>query len=149
MKGFTLIETLVAVAVLALLAVIVVSGLSSFQESGELLRASDLVAGTLRDAKGRTLASKNNLAYGVHFDSDQIVLFEGTAYDASSVSNEVTPLPFRVEISTIALGGGDEVAFLRLSGEAIATGTIMLRVKQEPSKTKTVQMYESGVVEIK
>lgn len=150
MKGFTLIETLVAIAVLALLAVIAVSGLSSFQKSGELGRAADMVAGVLRDARGRTLASKNNTRYGVHFDSDKAVLFVGTSYVAGIPSNEETVLPFRVEISAIALGGGgDNVVFQRLSGEVAPTGTITLRVKQEPSKTREIQIYQSGVAEIK
>lgn len=150
MKGFTLIETLVAIAVLALLAVIAVSGLSSFQQSGELARTADMIAGTLRDARGRTLASKNNSEYGVHFDSDKAVLFAGTAYTAGTPSNEAVALPSRVEISIIELGGGgNDVVFQRLSGEAMATGTITLRVKQELSKTKEVRIYQSGVVEIK
>ncbi|MDO8600357.1 MAG: prepilin-type N-terminal cleavage/methylation domain-containing protein [bacterium] len=149
MKAFTLIETLVAVGILALLAAIVVSGLSSFQESGELSRAADFVAGVLRDARGRTLAGKNQLSYGVHFDSDALVLFEGQTYDPDTVSNEETLLPFRIIISEISLGGGDEVVFERLSGEANVTGTITLQIKQEPSKTKEVQVYKSGVVEIK
>lgn len=148
--GFTLIETLVAIAVLAILAVIMLGGLSSFQKSGELGRAMDMVAGTLRDARGRTLASKNNTQYGVHFDSDKAVLFVGASYAAGTPSNEETVLPFRVEISAIALGGGgDDVVFQRLSGEAAPTGTITLRVKQEPSKTREIRVYQSGVVEIK
>lgn len=150
MRGFTLIETLVAIAVLALLAAIMVGGLSSFQKSGELSRAADMIAGTLRDARGRTLASKNNSEYGVHFDPDKAVLFAGGAYTAGTPSNEATILPSRVEISTVAFGGGgDDVVFERLSGEAMATGTITLRVKQELAKTKEVLIYQSGVVEIK
>lgn len=149
MKAFTLIETLVAIAVLGLLAAIVMNGLSSFQESGELSRSADIVSGVLRDARGRTLASKNNLAYGVHFDTEQFVLFEGAVYDSGAVSNEVTTLPFRIEVSTIALGGGDDIVFSRLSGEASVMGTITLRAKRSPSKTKIVQVYQSGVVEVK
>ncbi|MDO8600989.1 MAG: prepilin-type N-terminal cleavage/methylation domain-containing protein, partial [bacterium] len=142
MRGFTLIETLVAVGILALLAAIVITSLSSFQRSGELLRAADLIAGVLRDARGRTLASQNDSAYGVHFDAGSVVLFEGTIYDSGAVSNEVTLLPFRIIISEISLGGGDEVVFERLSGEANVTGTITLQIKQEPSKTKEVQVYK-------
>lgn len=150
MRGFTLIETLVAIAVLALLAAIMAGGLSSFQKSGELSRAADMVAGTLRDARGRTLASKNNSEHGAHFDSDKAVLFAGGAYIAGTPSNEETILPSRVEISIVALGGGgDDVVFERLSGEAMATGTITLRIKQELAKTKEVRIYQSGVVEIR
>lgn len=150
LKAFTLIETLIAIAVLAILAAIMAGGLSSFQQSGELARAADMIAGTLRDARGRTLASKNNARYGIHFDSDKAVLFAGTVYTAGTPSNEAAILPSRIEISAIALGGGgDDVVFQRLSGEAMATGTITLRVKQESSKTREVQIYQSGVVEIK
>ena len=149
MKGFTLIEILVAVGILALLAALAVSGLSSFQESGDLLRTADSVAGMLRDARGRTLASKNDLQYGVHFDANQAVLFEGVTYSAGAASNEEIIFPFRVEISSIALGGGSDVVFRRLSGEAITTGTIAVGVKKNPAKTKEVRVYESGVVEIK
>ena len=150
MKGFTLLETLFAVAILALLAAIIMSGFSSFQESGELLRTTDLAAGVLRDARGRTLASRNSREYGVHFGTDIITLFEGAAYNPAVASNIPVLLPFRVEISSIALTGGlDETVFRRLSGEAAATGTITFRVKRKISKTKDIRIYESGVVEIK
>jgi prepilin-type N-terminal cleavage/methylation domain-containing protein len=150
MRGFTFIETLVAIAVLALLAAIAVNGLSSFQKSGELLRSADIVAGVLRDARGRTLASRNNSAYGVHFDAESVVLFAGAIYNSGAASNEVTLIPARTAISTITLvGGGDDVVFGRLSGEVTPTGTITIRVRQEPSKTKEIRIYQSGVVEIK
>lgn len=148
-NSFTLIETVVAIGILALLAAIVMSGLSSFQQSGELARAADLVAGTLRDARGRTLASKYDTVYGAHFDLDRVVLFEGAIYTAGAASNETTMLPLRVEIAAITLGGANHTTFRRLSGEATATGTITVRVKQESSKTKEIKIYDSGVIEIK
>lgn len=151
-RGFTLLETIITTAVLSILAVLAVSGFSSFRASGELFRSTDLIVGTLNNARSQTLASRDNSQYGVFFDQSQnkIVFFTGNYYNASSPTNETTKLQAQIEISSLSLASATTaIAFARLSGDPSATGTITLRIKGTETRTKTIQINDSGTAEIK
>ncbi|MBU6414704.1 prepilin-type N-terminal cleavage/methylation domain-containing protein [Patescibacteria group bacterium] len=150
--GFSLIEIIIAVAVLGILAVLAVSGFSSFKASGELFRAADTIVGALNNARSQTLASRDDSQYGVFFDQNQnqIVFFAGNYYNASSPTNEITELPTQIEISSLSLTNATTaIAFARLSGDPSATGTVVLRIKGNTLQTKTIQINDSGTAEIK
>ncbi len=151
-KGFTLIETIIAIAVLGILVILALNGLSSFRASNELLRSADTVVGTIKDARSRTLASQNNNQYGVFFNQNQnqISLFAGGYYNAATPANEITNLPSQIEISLLSLTNATTaIAFARLSGDPSATGTVILRIKGTTTRTKTIQINDSGNIEIK
>lgn len=151
-QGFTIIETIIAIALLSILTVLATNSLSSFRASNSLFQSADTVVGTLKDARSRTLASRNNTQYGVFFNQNQnqISLFTGNYYNASALTNETTTLSGQVEISLISLTNATTaLSFARLSGDPSATGTIVLRIKGTTARTKTIQINDSGNMEIK
>lgn len=150
--GFSLIEIIVSVAVIGILAILAMNGLSSFKASNELLRTADTIVGTLKDARSRTLASQNNNQYGVFFNQNQnqISLFAGGYYSAVAPTNEITNLPSQIEISLLSLTNATTaIAFARLSGDPSATGTVIIRIKGTTTRTKTIQVNDSGNIGIK
>lgn len=149
-KGFTLIEMLIASAVVIILAVIIFSGLTSFRESNNLLRGVDLVSDTLNKARVQTLSSKEQSAYGVRLASTTITLFKGNGYNPSDSSNEVINLPALVEIASFANSSTSlNIVFKRLSGETDNPGTVKMIIRSNADKTKEIEIYNSGLTEIK
>ena len=148
-RGFTLVEILVVVGIIGLFLGLSLVQLRSFQQVSYLENTGREVIAALRLAQSRTLASEGALQHGVHFDTTttphQYTLFQGSSYGArDSAKDEITVLQKTIEISVISLGGGDEVVFLRLTGQAGAQGTITFRKIADPTNTKTVSILSSG-----
>lgn len=145
-RGITLLEILMALAVMLFLAAIVIGSFAQFRNSKVLDTATEEIVSVLAKARGKTLASVNATTYGVHFEASQVVLFSGAAYNPSAPDNEMYVLDPALEISSIALsGGGADVVFARLTGKADRSGTITVRVKSDISKTRTVTLHETGI----
>ena len=143
--GFTFIETVISVFILALLAVFIVSGLEAFRESSALDQAVDEALEILREARSKTLGSEQDSNYGVHFEAGSIILFRGGGYDAGDPGNIVVTLPTLVAISAVNLSTTTaSVTFERLSGRAEADGTLTFTVARS-SKTKQIQILPAGL----
>ena len=147
-RGITLLELLVVLGVLAIVATLLTGALAEFRTTSALGEAKSEIIGILRDARSRTIASRNNMQYGVHFDLAEniVALFEGDTYNAVSPSNEIYRLRAS-RITAIVLGGTSDVIFARLSGTASVSGTIVLSATRDSSKTETITILTSGVVQ--
>ena len=148
-KGFTLVELMVVLSILALLTGIIFSTLVDTKNSQSLEKDTDTVVEILLQARSQTLSSHNASQYGVHFSSPNVTLFAGTSYSSSDPNNSNFKLSSSDTILTISLaGGGNDVIFNRLSGETIQNGSIILS-SVATSRTKTVTIYKTGLVEYK
>ncbi len=147
-KGITLLELIIALAIIALVAVLIGGVFSSFRTNNVLTTADSIVVGLLRDARGRTLASESNSNYGVHFVNTKAGVCKGDSYNAASSTNEADLLRFDREISSINLtGGASDVVFTRLYGTTTASGTITLRPKSDTSKTRDISILSTGGIQ--
>ncbi len=141
-KGFTLIEMLVVIAVIGIIALVVMPSFSTMRQRAVLKSATSDVLSALDKARSQTLASVNSSEYGVHFQSDKVVIFKGTVYSAVDANNENILIASPATISTITLsGGGSDVYFNRLTGAPNKTGTVVVSVS---SVTKTVTINATG-----
>lgn len=148
-KGFSLIEIIIVIAIFAALFVITLTAFSRFNNNQALNRSVSEVTSILNEARALTLASKNNAVYGVHFLSDRVTLFTGQIFSPSDPDNEVNVISSKVSISNIALsGGGDDIIFQRLTGKTNQNGTITLSLISDSSKSKTITVEVSGIIEI-
>jgi len=146
-RGFTLMEIVIGVAVVVIISSIALTVLRSFDENQALSKERSNAVSLLEKARQLTLFSKDAFQYGVHFDTEEIVLFKGTSYSASDPENSLTRLHSKVLISGINLtGGGSDVVFKRLSGETSEDGTITLQNKLDSSKTEIITISKTGLV---
>ena len=140
MRGFTLIEILVSITVIVIVILVVVSGLSSFRKSAELNQAVDGVVSQLREARRRTIESKDASQWGVHRESSRTTLFKGAAYSAGAPDNEVFTLP-----SAVTAAGPADIVFKRISGDTDNAGTVTLTLGTD---IRTINIRSSGLIEL-
>lgn len=141
-KGFTLIETLIVLAVLAILIAVILPSLQTMRSNQVLKTAASDIFSTLDKARSQTLASVDSSEYGVHFESSKIVLFKGTTYTSSDSNNIEIAITSPASITNISLtGGAVDLYFNRLSGTPNITGTITVSVS---STFKTITISATG-----
>ncbi len=147
MRGFTLLEILMVLAVVLVLATIATYALSNFKKNSLLTDAKTRALAELNLARSQTLGSESNSVYGVHFESSKIVRFKGAVYSSSDPLNQVFDLPAGATISSISLGGPVDVTFERLTGRASASGVITVALLSDAAASATVTIHSSGIAE--
>lgn len=151
MKGFTLTELIVVIAIAVLLGGLVIPALRVAQKNSELEDAVQLLQSTLRLAQSRTLGSEAASQYGVFFNTaaspDQYTLFRGATFATRDVSaDELHVLPQNVEMSAVTIPQ-NAVVFVRVTGTVLNTGSITLRLLSDPQKQETVYVSSSGAIQ--
>lgn len=146
--GFTLIEILIIVGIFIILIFLSAQVFPYFQKEVTLNNSAEEIINNLRLAQNKTLASEGASQYGVYFDTStnphQYTLFKGVNYANRVISqDEVHKLSKIIEIYENTLAGS-EVVFNRLNGESSQTGKISIRLKDTPSRFKTVSIQASG-----
>lgn len=147
-RGFTLIEILVSTAIIVLVGSITVSVFSSFNRERSLMKDVAEVAALIEEARALTLSSKDRSSFGVRFEADRAIRFQGTAYVEGAASNVTVLLGPSTTISSISLsGGGNDVVFEKLTGDATRTGSVTIALLKDPSRTKVIQIFGTGIVQ--
>lgn len=146
-KGFTTIELFMVITLLGVITAFAVTKFSSFKEKQVLENTVIDIVTNVNKASSKTLASVNSSSYGVHFQSDKIVVFTGTTYSSGAGTNETTNVVSPATISSITLnpGGVSDVYFNRLTGIPNVTGTIVVTT---PSYSKTITIGQTGTVSV-
>jgi type II secretory pathway pseudopilin PulG len=123
-KGFTLVELLLSVALIFIIAALTFPVGTSFYRSQMLREATDGVLGGLRRAQQFAHTGKDDTAFGVYLTSGSYTIFEGDSYAARNVAeDEVHQVSTAVEFS-----GLSEVVFSELEGIPSTSGAITLTV---------------------
>ena len=119
-QGITALELLVIVAVLGVIFSIVIPQFSKTRELQVLKSATSDILSSLNKAQSRTLASVNSSSYGVHLQSDKIIIFKGTVFSVGDANNETINIVTPASISNVTLSGvgstSGNIYFNRLSG---------------------------------
>lgn len=143
--GFTLVELMVVMGILATLIGIVTINLSGAQQKVSVNSTIQVIISDMKeqqikamigDTEGRPTAS----SYGVHFDANQYVLFNGSAYSSTDTSNFAVPLSPNLQFTTPI-----DIIFSRASGELITSASVTVQ-NITNSEQKTIQLNRYGVV---
>ena len=142
-------EILIVLAVLGLIFAVVLPQFSKIREGQVLKSAVEDILSSLDKARSQTLSSLNSLEYGVHLQSDKVIIFKGKVFSALASDNETINIATPASISNVTLGGvsstSGNIYFNRLSGAPSTTGTITILT---PSYSKIITLSGTGVVSV-
>jgi len=126
-RGISLVEVLVVIAIVGIIAAIVFPQFSKMKENQVIKNATAETLSAIEKARSQTLSSLNSSEYGVHFQSDKVIIFKGKVFSDSAIDNENIEIVSPANISSTNFsGGGANVFFNRLSGSPSTTGTITI-----------------------
>ena len=144
-KGISIAEILITLAVVGVLISLVAPQFSKIRENQVLKAAVGDVLSTLDKAKSSTINSLNSSEYGVHFQSDKVIIFKGTVFSAQDANNETINIVTPANISNVTLGGisgvSGDVYFSRIYGAPNTNGTVTVSTT---SLSKTITILKTG-----
>ncbi len=120
--GFTLLELLLSVAIVALLAGLSLPVYRTLMQKNDLDIATTSVGQSLRRAQVLSQAVDGDTTWGVNTQNYHITIFKGASFAARDTNFDET---FDVPI-TISISGTTEVVFTKFTGLPQTTGTINL-----------------------
>lgn len=140
MKGFTLVELLIVIAVASLVSLFTLPVGTKFFQSQTLDEASGDILNTLRRAYSQAVFQKNDSAFGVKFLSGSYALFQGSSYAARTISEDES-----FTLSTgVTTSGIDEIVFAKLTGIPNTTGTLTVTLG---SDSQVLDINSHGKIE--
>ncbi|MFA4846171.1 MAG: type II secretion system protein [Patescibacteria group bacterium] len=142
MRGFTLIELTIVLAIMLMLSAIVGSLSSNTLPKSQLHSESSALVQSLRRAQALSIAGKHDTLWGVHLTGTTMTLFAGATYATRDTQHDQV----RTFPSGITVSGLTDVVFQALTGETSNTGTITLTA-DATSETETITVNARGLVE--
>jgi len=140
-RGFTLIEIVVTLSItVAILGFTVVGGIGSLF-TNSLDAQMYKIIGDLFTARNDALLNLHQVSHGVHFEKTSFSMFENT-YEEGQSNNEIS----RVAPS-FSLSGLNQVTFVPLTGESIASGTVSLINTNSPKNHREINIDNHGVID--
>lgn len=141
--GLSIIEILVAIAVMIIILGIVISAFRAFNQKQHAANATEEIVSFLRQAREQTLGALDDDAYGVHFESARAVLFKGDTFIDGVPGNKVLGIDDRLELFDINAPSGN-VIFKRLTGAIPAASSVSLHLKDTGGASTTIIITASG-----
>ena len=142
-QGATLAETVVIIAIVALLVVVVGLPFLRFRQQQALQNTTNAVIAVLNEARTKTLAAVNNTTYSVRLESDRVILFSGTTYNSADSTNQITiyesPITAQWNLQPTP-GTTNVISFTRLTGATTNSGTITLSIPGGATRTVTIDL---------
>lgn len=137
--GFTLIEMIVVIGIIALLTAVSSSVYSGFKTHEHLEIATMGVVEAVRHAQANAQAGKGDSSWGVQVLPQSFVVFKGGSYAGRDTStDQEVPLPGGVSTS-----GLSEIVFEKITGVTVDTGT--LNIANEYG-TKNISINAQGTL---
>lgn len=137
--GFTLLEVLLVISLIAIVSGIGVPVYQSFQIRNDLSVATNTIAQSLRRAQLLSQAVEGDAMWGVYVSGGSITLFQGADYVTRNISyDEVFDLP-----TVITPTGLIEIVFDKFTGIPQDAGSLVLTSVNDST---TITINEKGIV---
>ncbi|HOK20754.1 MAG TPA: prepilin-type N-terminal cleavage/methylation domain-containing protein [Candidatus Paceibacterota bacterium] len=151
-RGFTLIELIISLVIIAIIATVSFSNLSGHQEKMAVDLEAEKIVAYLRETRNRALAGQDNSSWGVHFvnvadGTDYYNLFKGSTFDSSGIV-DTHYLSKKVELIVPPVNSSTDVIFAKSTGNLSnsATATIVVRSVIEPRFSSTIEINRVGQI---
>lgn len=139
-KGFTLLEVLLSISLMAILTAIGIPVYRSLQQRSDLEVSGGTIAQSLRRAQIRSITMEGDSAWGVNIDQNQATIFKGDNFPSRDIGyDEIYDLSGIIQFS-----GLSEVVFSKVTGLPSAVGDILIG---NVNDSKTITINEKGMVD--
>ena len=130
-KGFSLLEILLVMGILAILGTVAFSSFVNYQIVVEADEEANRIRSLLRFAQGKSINFEENSQWGVHFfnpssGSPLYELFAGSSYPGTI--KETAYLPPRFTFTSPAVGTVQDIIFKKRNGESMDSSTITITI---------------------
>jgi len=148
-----MIELLIAIAIIAMISSLSFASHRKWQEHVFLTNQVDELRSAIIKTQQLALASAEDSAWGVHFETAQYIIFKGSSYNEVDPNNDIHDLHgvFVVNPEIVlsdGIGGfGPNLIFSKFTGQTINTGTIALMPEVNPNITKSITVYAVGQID--
>ncbi|MEK7520136.1 MAG: FISUMP domain-containing protein, partial [Patescibacteria group bacterium] len=151
MRGFTILELLITLAIIAIFAAVAGINLLSFQRSATLESAARDIVGNLRLAQGKAMAGADGNgdgqrdAWGIRFTNDandRYEMFYGNTYNAGAVTTTLY-LPSGTAFTDPAESGNKDVIFTKRTGTT--TPAVIIVAASDNSQSRTITLGVSTI----
>lgn len=147
-KGFTLIEMLSTMALMIVFTVLTMQAFLRYRENSAVDKTVERIATMLEKARAMTLGGKDKATYSVSIHLDSAVLSSSLSSRPIEVFNYD---PFVGVSNSLYYPGSttvETITFNKITGNAMATGTIRAQVKRRVKVYKQVNIYNTGLIEV-
>lgn len=137
MRGFTLLEILLVILIIAFLAGIILPLGFNFYKNQQLQEGAQGILQTLRRAQLKAMSVEGDSSFGVKIESKNYILFRGSSFATRDPQyDEVFDLP-----AAISVGGLSEVVFSKSEGKPNISGNVVLSTNSE---SRTININPVG-----
>lgn len=119
MRGYTLIELIIAIGIIAIVSTAAFLNLSGYAARRDLELATRRVAALFRDAQSRSVTQEDGMAWGVHIAGNQFQLLKRSAAGAcgSGSQSSVVNLGVRLAVqSVLPVAYASDICFNSVTG---------------------------------
>lgn len=145
-KGFSLLEIIISIAIVAVLSAIVVSSFHTAQLKKEQDGIAQELVASLDHQRTNSQAGKAGLRYGIKFNSSSYTLYSGNTYSITSPSNKVVTLPPGFSINQNLVNSDDVIYFTKIYGEANEDATFVVSQNDNLISPQNVILAKNGTV---
>ncbi len=147
MKGFTLIELIISIAIIAIIASIGIINLFSYRNRQDLSLNTGKIVEVLRNAQNRSISQENGTRWGVHFinvsapNLDYYELFYGASYALNTIVSTATlPSNITFEVPSVS----STIIFSPITGLPNASTTVKIYLLSNPTTSSTIIISNNG-----
>lgn len=138
-RGFSLLEAILSIAIIAILAGIAVPIYRSFLYRDDMEVMTNNIVRSLRRAQFLAQGSVEDSIWGVYLENNNVTIFKGDSYLTRDINfDEEFPLE-----NSVSLSGLNEIKFDKFTGIPQNYGQIILNTANE---NKNITINEKGMV---
>lgn len=147
-KGFSLLEIIISIAIIGILTTIVVnsSQVSILKKEQESIIQSMIAQ--LEKAKANAQAGKNGSEFGIKFNPQEYIYFSGSTFSVNNDENIFFVINSQFEITETISNGDNSIVFSKILGRPNTTATITVSHIDNRIPNKSFQIEATGDISI-
>ena len=149
--GFTLIELVISIGILAILAGIGFISIINYKQRQALSSATQEIVTVLRNAQDRSISQESGNRWGVYFEnplsgSAFYDLFQGLNYATNTIVSR-NVLPSGIQFDTPASGSSSTIIFSPVTGLPNSQTTIKISLLNSSTNSSTIIVSANGKIQ--